>query len=108
MTVKELRDLLEKEFEIIGNCVTERSLEQFRQGMFWDNLKEFISDKDVILSPNQMVENYLEDTLEAVGDYDGDLTKDAVNEIFLQLWADDDVYVDIESIVNLFSYNEEL
>ena len=95
----ELHKLCEDKFEEIGSCITEKTLKQFEDGLFWDNdLQKLLSDKDVVIIPSEMANKYFDELLESdeLEEYKNDLS-----DLFSKYWCCDDVYTPI----NYLKYN---
>ena len=95
----EIEVICKKSFEIIGSCVTEKALKQFKSGQFWSkNFERFINDESIIFTEIEMTEIYINELLENdnLEDYTNNLQK-----LFNDLFDDDEVYIPIEYLKNI-------
>ena len=100
---KVLNDLMlvcQNEFEEIGDCVTERSLKQFKSGMFWSGDKErFLSDEDIIIPSIEMARRYYKEL--KCSDMLKD-NEDNLEGLFKTFWDEDENYISVELLRDIY------
>jgi len=103
-----LLDILEVMFDDIGPCTTIYDVNLYKGGSLWKTLNDFLTDK-MVMFPVGLMANFYYDEITNMDEYENiQNNRKALKEFVTQLWADDDIYIDAESIRNSFSYNEEL